>query len=107
MYFSILNCCKLYRKEAGMEEFVEGDGELERWEHPDGKHPVRYQFTITTETADKPGIHVVATRRHGIGRVTSLSGEVFGEGEYRLFMAYGEVLKVFKTKLNQWEIPNW
>ena len=87
-----------------MEEFVEGDGELERWEHPDGKRAVRYQFTITTETLDRPGIQIVVTRRHGIGRVTSPSGEVFGEGEYRLFTACGEVRNVLKTRPDQWEI---
>ena len=87
-----------------MEEFVEGDGEIERWEHPDGKHAVRYQFTITTETVDEPGIHLVGTEQHGSGRVTSLTGEVFEEGEYRLLTRDGEVLKVLKTKLDQWEI---
>jgi hypothetical protein len=87
-----------------MEEFVEGDGELERWEHPDGSHPVRYQFTITTEIVAKSGIHIVGTRRHATGRVTSLSGDVFAEGEYRLVAVDGEVLKVWNSGFGHWEI---
>jgi hypothetical protein len=87
-----------------MEEYSEGDGELERWENPDKKYPVRYQFTITTEIITKTGIHAVGTKRHGVGRVTSLSGAVFAEGEYRLIAEDSEVLKVFNSGLDHWEI---
>jgi hypothetical protein len=87
-----------------MEEYLEGDGELERWENPDKKYPVRYQFTIITEIIPSTGIHAVRTKRHGIGRVISLSGEVLVKGEYRLIVEDGEVLKVFNSGLDRWEI---
>jgi len=98
-----LNRCKLYGRGV-MEEYLEGDGELECWENPDKKYVVRYQFTIITEIIAKTGIHAVGTRRHGIGRVTALSGEFFAEGEYRLIAEDGEVLKVFNSGLDHWEI---
>jgi hypothetical protein len=86
-----------------VEDHFEGDGELEKWNHPDGKHAVRYQFTIITKIIEKTGFPRVASKQHGIGRVTSLTGESFPEGEYRLFAA-DEILKVFNSGFEHWEI---
>ncbi|HEY4739188.1 MAG: hypothetical protein WA734_01655 [Candidatus Acidiferrales bacterium] len=86
-----------------MEDHFEGDGELERWNDPDGKHLARYQFTIISEIVEKRGFPRVASKQHGIGRVSSLTGESFPEGEYRLFAA-DKILKVLTSGFEHWEI---
>jgi hypothetical protein len=75
-------------------EILEGSGQLERWDRPEKRHPVRYRFTTTSEILEKPGFPRVVVARHSSGDIVSDVGEHFPEGEYRLFAEDGEVLKV-------------
>jgi hypothetical protein len=77
-----------------MRDTIEGQGQLENWDHPDKAWAVRYRFDITTEYVERPGLPRVAARRRSSGFVRSTNGEVFPDGYYRLHAADGEILKV-------------
>jgi hypothetical protein len=85
-----------------MQEEVEGVGQLEKWEHPDKKHEVQYQFRISTEIIARPGFPPM-TERRSKGTVQSVAGELLPEGEYRLYTDE-EILKVKNAGLGIWVI---
>lgn len=87
-----------------MREIIEGHGQLESWERPEAKLPVSYVFEITTEFFERPGFPRVAARKHSIGKIGALTGEILAEGYYRLLASDGEILKVQNVGLGQWVI---
>lgn len=83
---------------------LRGRGQLEAWERPGRKYEVNYEFEIDTEVVERKGFPRVATRRHVRGTVVSVPGGQFPEGDYRLYAADGEVLKVQNVGLGMWVI---
>jgi hypothetical protein len=86
-----------------MQEVLDGIGQLEKWERPDGLHEVRFHFTITTDDIERPGFPRVASKSHGEGDVISTTGEAFPEEAYRLY-AKDEILRVRNLGLGIWTI---
>jgi len=86
------------------QETLEGQGQLESWEHPENRIAVEYRFDITTEILERPGFPRVATRRHSSGTVRAITGESLSEGYFRLVGSDGEILKVKNMGLAMWAI---
>jgi hypothetical protein len=89
-----------------LKERIEGQGELESWERPVERFPVRFAFEITTDILERPGFPRVAAQKHGIGTVKLLAGKSVGDGYYRLHAADGEILKVQNVGFC-WVILDW
>jgi hypothetical protein len=83
-------------------ENLRGRGEIERWDCPNGRHDINYDFIIITETIERPGFPRPESMRHISGDVFSFAGELFSEGEYRLHAKEG-ILKV-KNLGYEWTI---
>ena len=86
-----------------MREDLEGIGQLEKWENPDGQDDVSYHFTITADIVERPGFPRVKTNWRGQGTVKSTAGRVFPEGSYRLYCE-NETLKVENLGMGIWTI---
>jgi len=87
-----------------MNERIQGRGELESWESPGNRSQVDYVFDITTDFLSRPGFPRVATRKHSMGKITTLTGEAIASGYYRLFASDGEILKVENLGMGEWVI---
>ena len=86
-----------------MRAFLEGVGQLEKWERPNEQHEVSFHFTNTTNIVERPGFPRVAAKSRGEGNVRSTSGEAFPEAAYRLY-AENEILRVRNLGLGTWVI---
>jgi hypothetical protein len=87
-----------------LHERIEGQGQLENWDQPGNKFSVDYEFDITTEILEKPGLPPVGTRKHSRGNVSSSTREFIEQGYYRLYASDGEILRVQNVGLDLWVI---
>lgn len=87
-----------------MYDSIEGTGQLEKWDHPDGQDEVIYRFDIETDAAEIPREPRIKVDFRGRGTVRSTTGTVFAQGTYRLYCADGEVLKVKNLGIGIWTI---
>jgi len=87
-----------------MRERLEGQGEIESWDHPQTRLAVTYVFDITSDVVERPGFPRVVASRHSTGQVRALKGESIAEGFYQLFASDGEILKIKNLGLGKWVI---
>lgn len=87
-----------------MLDHLEGTGQLEKWDQPDGKDEVIYRFVLEADIIEIPEHPRVAATLRGQGTVSSTVGTGFAEGFYRLLCADGEILKVKNLGMNIWTI---
>jgi hypothetical protein len=89
-------------KEVSMQETLQGEGTLRRFE---AEWNVKYSFAITTAIREKPGFP--RTRRVKatvLGSISAIDGKPIPEGYYDLTAQNGEILRVKNTGVGQWTI---
>jgi hypothetical protein len=87
-----------------LREQVEGTGQLEKWDHPDGQDEVIYSFDIETDTVETRREPRVGVDLQGRGTVRSTTGKLLPKDIYRLYCADGEIMRVQNLGMGIWTI---